>query len=79
MVAPLVANFEQGFYMLWEMPSEDWVGLGFGLSVLLAISTIAGFRRKVRVPLASFRGMCDLRGCSRMRSRAGCRQGCESS
>jgi hypothetical protein len=36
LTVPMVANFEQGFILLGEMPTEDWVGLGFGLSVLLA-------------------------------------------
>jgi hypothetical protein len=43
-VAPMVANFEQGFHLLWEMPTEDWVGLGFGLSVLILVSVWAGMR-----------------------------------
>ena len=38
LTAPMVANFEQGFIFLGEMPTEDWVGLGFGLSVLLAVA-----------------------------------------
>jgi len=43
-VRPMVANFEQSFHQVWEMPSEDWVGLGFGVSVLLAVSWFAGLR-----------------------------------
>ena len=41
---PMVANFEQGFLQLWEMPSEDWVGLGFGVSLLLLVSCVAGWK-----------------------------------
>jgi hypothetical protein len=41
--APLTANFEQGFLWLGELPTEDWAGLGFGLSVLLAVSVAAGW------------------------------------
>ena len=41
-VAPMVANFEDGFHMLWELPTEDWVGIGFGVSVLVAVSVVAG-------------------------------------
>lgn len=48
MVAPMVANFENGFYMLWELPSEDWAGLGFGLTLLLLISFAATFHTKGR-------------------------------
>jgi hypothetical protein len=44
LTAPMVANFEEGFNALGEMPTEDWAGLGFGLSVLLAVSLVAAFR-----------------------------------
>jgi hypothetical protein len=44
LTAPMVANFEDGFITLGEMPTEDWVGLGFGLSVLLAAALLASFR-----------------------------------
>ena len=40
---PMVANFEQGFQMLPELPTEDWAGLGFGLSWLLLVSVTASF------------------------------------
>jgi hypothetical protein len=35
MTAPMVANFEPGFLTLGEIPTEDWVGLGFGVSLLM--------------------------------------------
>src|SRR5258708_5747828 len=38
LVGPLVANFENGFHQLAELPTEDWAGLGFGLTLLLLIS-----------------------------------------
>ncbi len=41
--APMTANFEDGFLWLGELPTEDWAGIGFGLSALLAISLVAGF------------------------------------
>jgi hypothetical protein len=41
LVAPMAANFEQGFHMLGELPTEDWAGIGFGLSLLLLISVPA--------------------------------------
>jgi hypothetical protein len=53
LVAPLVANFEQGFHWLGELPTEDWAGLGFGLSLLVVVSFLAGFC--VRGPTAHWR------------------------
>jgi hypothetical protein len=41
--APMIANFEPGFLSLGELPTEDWAGIGFGLSVLLAVSVIGSF------------------------------------
>ena len=41
--APMIANFEPGFLWLGELPTEDWAGIGFGLSVLLAVSAVTGF------------------------------------
>jgi hypothetical protein len=40
----MVANFEVGFLYLGEMPTEDWAGLGFGLSVLLGAALLASLR-----------------------------------
>lgn len=42
LVRPLEANFENGFHQLKELPTEDWAGLGFGLSVLVLASFAAG-------------------------------------
>jgi hypothetical protein len=51
--APMIANFEPGFLWLGELPTEDWAGIGFGLSVLLAVSVAAGFFvRNARQPSA---------------------------
>ena len=44
LTAPMLANFEAGFITLGELPTEDWVGLGFGLSVLLAAALLASLR-----------------------------------
>jgi hypothetical protein len=44
-VEPMVANFEQGFHVIGEIPTEDGAGIGFGLSVLIAVSVAASFRR----------------------------------
>jgi hypothetical protein len=45
-VAPMTANFEEGFYGIGELPTEDWAGIGFGLSTLLLVSLIAARFRK---------------------------------
>lgn len=34
-------NFDIGFFWLGELPTEDWAGLGLGISALLAASLIA--------------------------------------
>src|SRR5207249_6333582 len=44
LVGPLVANFESSFHWLWELPTEDWVGLGFGLSWLVIFTVLAAWR-----------------------------------
>jgi len=46
LIEPLVENFEASFHWLWELPTEDWVGIGFGLSWLIIISILAAARRK---------------------------------
>jgi len=50
--APMMANFEPNFLWLGELPTEDWAGIGFGLSGLLAVSVCAGFftGRRVESP-----------------------------
>ena len=46
-----IADFQPGFSQVGELPNEDWAGMGFGLSVLLAISVAAAFFvRKARQP-----------------------------
>jgi hypothetical protein len=52
LTTPMLRNFEEGFLWLGELPTEDWSGIGFGLSVLLAVSVIAGFF-KARSPAPS--------------------------
>jgi hypothetical protein len=39
----MVANFEPGFHTVGELPTEDWAGLGFGISLLLMISVVAAW------------------------------------
>jgi hypothetical protein len=49
MVAPMVTNFEYGFHRVGEMPTEDWAGLGLGVSLLMAVAATGGvFLRRVR-------------------------------
>jgi hypothetical protein len=40
------ANFELGYNTLGELPIEDAAGLGFGVSVLLVISIVAGLKNR---------------------------------
>jgi len=51
---PLQANFENGFHQLPELQTEDWAGLGFGLTCLAGIS----FLYCLRSPRV---GYCDKR------------------
>jgi hypothetical protein len=52
------ANFEHGYEMLGEMPTEDWAGIGFGVSMLVLISLIAGpfAKRKTASSRFTFHG-----------------------
>jgi hypothetical protein len=49
------ANFESGYQMLGEMPTEDWAGIGFGVSMLVLISVIAGCFARGTAPRFKFR------------------------
>ncbi len=54
--APLRANFEQGFEIIGELQTEDWAGIGFGLSLLLIASLIAArFRHSGGATLPALR------------------------
>ena len=70
---PLAANFEDGFLWLGELPTEDWAGIGFGLSVLLAVSVVAGFfQRRTFADIHRERGV-RRHGCSALPGEfAGC-------
>jgi hypothetical protein len=50
LTVPMVRNFEEGFLWLGELPTEDWTGIGFGVSTLLAVSVIANFLVRNRHP-----------------------------
>lgn len=43
---PMNANFEAGYHWLPELPTEDWAGVGLGLSVLLTLALVAAFLRR---------------------------------
>jgi len=47
------ANFETHFCRLGEIPTEEWSGLGFGLSGLMAATVVANRLRRSRPPVAS--------------------------
>jgi len=44
MVGAALANFDSGFFWLGELPTEDWAGIGFGVSLLVAVLVVASFR-----------------------------------
>lgn len=49
-VAPMSANFEQGFHAIGELQTEDLAGIGFGVSALLLVSLIAArFEKRIGV------------------------------
>jgi hypothetical protein len=50
---PLNANFEQGYQNLWELPTEDWAGVGAGVGGLMIISAlwaVARIRQRHKSP-----------------------------
>jgi hypothetical protein len=55
-VQPLIKNFEDGFHFLWELATEDWAGIGPGVTVLMIISamvTFSGFLRRKNFSLTA--------------------------
>jgi hypothetical protein len=50
LVGPVQANFESGFHIVGELPTEDWVGLGMGVTLLAVISVAASlyYRQRFR-------------------------------
>lgn len=40
------ANFEGGYNVLGEMPTEDWAGIGFGVGMLVVVSVVAGLFKR---------------------------------
>jgi hypothetical protein len=51
-VQRLAGNFEGGIYIIGEVPTEDWVGIGFGLSLLLVVSVIGSWWLRQSPPSA---------------------------
>lgn len=49
LVRPMVRNFEDGFHWLWELPTEDWCGLGLGISLLMLISAFWALKNRLTV------------------------------
>jgi hypothetical protein len=47
-VAPMVANFEDGFHRLGELPTEDATGIGFGISVLVVGSLLGSLVYRIK-------------------------------
>jgi hypothetical protein len=50
---PMNANFEQGYETVWELPTEDWAGIGGGVTVLMLISAfwaVGRLRRRSQSP-----------------------------
>jgi hypothetical protein len=45
-VATVEKNFDTGYFWLGELPTEDWAGIGFGISVLLTAAVLASLRTK---------------------------------
>ncbi len=45
-VTTIENNFDTGYFWLGELPTEDWAGIGFGISVLLAVSLVTAFRHR---------------------------------
>ncbi len=40
-------NFDTGFFWLGELPTEDWAGIGFSVSALLAVSVFVAWRGRI--------------------------------
>lgn len=50
---PMNANFEQSYHVLWELPTEDWAGVGAGVGGLMILSglwALLRFRNRKSVP-----------------------------
>jgi hypothetical protein len=52
-VGPMVANFEEGFQVLGELPIEDTAGIGLGISVLVAGLLVGSLGYRIRSQTAT--------------------------
>jgi len=59
LVDPLVKNFNGGIQVIGEVPTEDWAGLGCGVTVLAGLAVLGSFRYR-RAVLAKRRGLTAL-------------------
>ena len=60
MVAAANNNFDGGFFAVGELPTEDWAGIGFGVSLLAVVSWLAAAWTGRNTP-----GMSPIRGIPR--------------
>jgi hypothetical protein len=57
-LAALYHNFDNAFLFVWELPTEDWMGVGFGVSWLLAVSVLGSWwLRRDSTPTRVHRGI----------------------
>ena len=48
--------FDMGFFSVGELPTEDWAGIGFGLSLLLVVSIIGSWWIRKKNPIVPAMG-----------------------
>jgi hypothetical protein len=48
--------FDSGFFSVGELPTEDWAGIGFGLSLLLVVSVAGSFWIRKKNPVGPAAG-----------------------
>ena len=48
LVAAAENYFDGGFFSVGELPTEDWAGIGFGVSLLAVVSWLAALPPKTR-------------------------------
>ncbi len=46
----VAANFDHGLFAVGELPTEDWAGVGFGISLLLAVGVVGTFWFQSKIP-----------------------------
>jgi hypothetical protein len=63
LVAAADNYFDGGFFTVGELPTEDWAGIGFGVSGLVVVSWLASFRIRRTTPWTPTDGAIPLRLC----------------